>query len=324
MYLRNGQFILENCFQRNKLKSFDFRRKSEPLNLGVNMSVVDSFRDWWKVNASNYAGILFDVDGTIIAGGKALPGAGELIEVLRHSNFPFRLLTNDGNHSPEEKSAIMRECGLDISSDEVTSCSMALTSLAEKRKYTGKRFFVMGDLGNPSYAERAGLIHVEDTEEIESCEGVIVGEGTYDWKKNIDAVINYYITTESRLMVVPNPDSYWPNGPNGEIGVGAGGKARFISTILKEYGIKIKPLYLGKPYSPIYRSALREIRAKFHLKKSDSGKRILMVGDSLLSDIRGANRVGFTSALVLTGISGMTHVANARPSSLPDHIFREL
>ena len=288
------------------------------------MLIVDSFRGWWKVNESDYAGILFDVDGTIIAGGKALPGAGALIEELRKSNFPFRLLTNDGNHSPEEKSAIIRGCGLDISSDEITSCSMALTPLAEKRKYIGKRFFVMGYLGNPSYAERAGLIHVRDTEEIESCEGVIVGEGTYDWKKNIDAVINYYITTGNRLMLVPNPDSYWPNGPNGEIGVGAGGKARFISTILKEYGINIKPTYLGKPYSPIYRAALREIRAKFQLKKNDAGKKILMVGDSLLSDIRGANRVGFTSALVLTGISSMTHVENASPSSLPKLIFRAL
>ncbi|NOY76155.1 MAG: HAD-IIA family hydrolase [Kiritimatiellaeota bacterium] len=288
------------------------------------MPTMDSFRNWWRDGKSNYSALLFDVDGTIIAGGKALAGASELLADLRSADFPFRLLTNDGNHSPEEKSAIMRKCGLDISSGEITSCSMALTPYVSRNGLAGKRFFVMGDLGKPSYAERAGLTHVRDTDDITSCEGVIVGEGTYDWKKNIDAVLNYYITTENRLMLVPNPDSYWPNGPNGEIGIGAGGKARFIATILKEYGIRIKPVYLGKPYSPIYRAALREIRAKYHPRKIESGGKVLMIGDSLLSDVRGAKRIGFSSALVLTGISKMSHVEKARPSCVPDLIFRGL
>ncbi|MCK5845282.1 MAG: HAD-IIA family hydrolase [Victivallales bacterium] len=288
------------------------------------MITEKSFLDWWKENVPDYSAILFDIDGTIISGGKALPGAERLLSFLRTAEFPFRLLTNDGNHSPEEKSAIMRKGGLDISSDEITSCSMAITPYVARKGLAGERFFVMGDLGNPSYAERAGLIHVRDTSEITSCVGVIVGEGTYDWKKNIDAVLNYYITTENRLMLVPNPDSYWPNGPNGEIGIGAGGKARFIATILKEYGIKIKPMYLGKPYPPIYRAAFREIRGRFSNRKIDSGKKVLMVGDSLLSDIRGAKRVGFTSALVLTGISNLTHVENARLSCVPELIFQGL
>jgi ribonucleotide monophosphatase NagD (HAD superfamily) len=168
------------------------------------------------------------------------------------------------------------------------------------------------------------MIPVSDMSEIQSCEGVIVGEGTYDWKKNIDAVINFYILTDNRLMIVPNPDSYWPNGPNGEIGIGAGGKARFIATILREYGIKIKPVYLGKPYSPVYRRVFRELRRKFGLTRKDSGEKVLMVGDSLLSDIRGARKVGFSSALVLTGISNATHVEKAKPSCKPDFVFEQL
>ena len=124
-------------------------------------------------------------------------------------------------------------------------------------------------------------------------------------------------------MIVPNPDSYWPSG-NGEIGVGAGGKARFLCTILKEYGIKIAPNYLGKPYNPVYRCALQMLKERFNLPRSATEKKILMLGDSLLSDIRGANKAGFTSGLLLTGISNMNHVEKANSTCTPDYIFEKL
>ena len=181
----------------------------------------------------------------------------------------------------------------------------------------------MGELGTPDYAELAGIETERNPESIDTCEGVIIGEGTYNWQENITAVINYYIKNESRLMIVPNPDSYWPSG-DGKIGIGAGGKARFLCTILKEYGIKIKPNYLGKPYKPVYRCALQMLKNKFSLPKDATGKKIMMIGDSLLSDIRGANRTGFTSALVLTGISTVTHLKNANSAATPDYIFKKL
>ena len=287
------------------------------------MKIEKSFTKWWQKNCQNFGAVLFDIDGTLIAGKHALPGAAELIKNMRNSQIPFCLLTNDGNNSTYEKSVIMQKRGLDITPEEIISCGHALSSLAKKRKYTGKKFYVMGELGTPDYAELAGIQTERTPSEINSCEGVIVGEGTYNWQENITAAINYYIKTGNRIMIVPNPDSYWPSG-NGEIGIGAGGKARFLSTILKEYGIKIKPLYLGKPYKPVYRCALQMLQEKFNLSHNVSGKNILMLGDSLLSDIRGANRTGFTSGLLLTGISNMTHTEKAKQICQPDLIFETL
>ena len=287
------------------------------------MRTEKRFREWWQRNSNDYRAILFDIDGTLISGRHALPGAQALINILRDSQFPFCLLTNDGNNSTEEKSAIMCRRGLDISQGDIISCGHALLPFAESRQYVGKKFYTMGELGVPDYAELAGIIPERDPERINSCEGVIVGEGTYNWQENITAVINYYIKNENRVMIVPNPDSYWPSG-NGEIGIGAGGKARFLCTILKEYGIKIDPCYLGKPYKPVYRCALKMLKEKFNLPRSLSGEKILMIGDSLLSDIRGANRSGFTSALVLTGISTLTHMEKVSAISTPNLVFQTL
>lgn len=289
------------------------------------MIVENSFLPWWKRKSSLYGAIFFDVDGCLISGKHALPGAVELIQYLRNSQFPFCLLTNDGNHSLEEKCEIMKKRGLKIGTDEIISCSSALKPLAEHKGYIGKKFFAMGELGIPDFGELAGMKIIRDLDKISSCVGVIIGEGVYQWQPNINAVINYYIKNKNkRLMIVPNPDSYWPSGPNGEIGIGAGGKARFLCTILREYGIHIKPVYLGKPYNPVYRCALKHLKAKFKLPRSVTGKKILMLGDSLLSDIRGANRMGFSSGLVLTGITNLDHVKNARENCCPDLIFKTL
>ena len=81
--------------------------------------------------------------------------------------------------------------------------------------------------------------------------------GSSQMDGSINAAINFFILHPDRAMLVPNPDSYWPNGPDGEIGIGAGGKARFLCQILKDYGIRKRPTYFGKPHPAIFRLACR-------------------------------------------------------------------
>ncbi len=289
------------------------------------VNIEKSFFEWWEKHEKEYNAILFDVDGTLIAGEHTTPGAEKFIDYLRKIHFPFTLITNDGNRSIAEKCKLMEKRGLKISHNELISCGSALQNLAETKGYVGKKFFAMGELGNPDFAELAGMIVERDPDKIDNCHGIIIGEGIYNWQLNINAVLNYFIlNTERKLMIVPNPDSYWPSGKNGGIGIGAGGKARFICTILKEYGIKIKPVYLGKPYNPIYRHAIKHLHKNFNIVAETAPEKIIMLGDSLASDIKGANKMRFTSALVLTGITNMNHVKKANKQSVPDFIFEKI
>lgn len=286
----------------------------------------DSFFKWWIEHERHkkYAALIFDIDGTLAAGPKTLPGAAELILWLRKNKFPFQLLTNDGNHSTEEKSASLKKAGLGIEPADIVSCSSVLGSFVRKNNLDGARFFVMGDLGEPCYAITAGLQVERNTKKIYGCDGIIVGEGNYDWQENISAAMNYFCKKPSAYFIVPNPDSYWPNGPHGEIGVGAGGKARFICSILDERGVKIKPSYFGKPYNAVFRRALELLRERYDLKKGVRKEKIIMLGDSLRSDILGANKFGLSSALLLTGITEEKQLKKARGLLAPDLVFRSL
>ncbi len=283
----------------------------------------NKFTDWWQEHKNEYQALLFDIDGTLLSAGKALPGAEALLELLRADKFPFFLLTNDGNHSTEEKSELMAKAGLHVAPDEIISCAMALEQFIEEWSCPGETFFVMGDLGVPCFAERVGLKVCRDPRKIEDCYGIIVGEGFYNWQDNISAAFNYLIKHQERPLVVPNPDSYWPGRVEGEFGIGAGAKARFVCGLLEEMDIKVNPVYLGKPYKVIYEYSVAVVKKRFGLSELDLNK-VIMIGDSLKSDIRGANLCGMESALVMTGITDENQAADAQNEFKPDMIFKTL
>ena len=137
--------------------------------------------------------------------------------------------------------------------------------------------------------------------------------------KVFTGVINFFRRHPDRPLVVPNPDTYWPNVHDGEYGIGAGGQARFLCSVLREMGVAVEPVYLGKPYPPIYRHALHTLEIRFGLTELKP-EEVAAVGDSLTSDIAGARRAGMRSVLVLTGITTPEILSRAAPELRPDHV----
>ena len=282
-----------------------------------------TFQEFRMAHPLDFDALLFDIDGTLIVGGKPLPGANELLQELRRNNFPFAIVTNDANHSLEEKCAYACRSGVPFTPDEVVSSGGALTGFVQKENLQGKLFFIMGELGNPCYAENAGLRTTRDPRRFPECDGVIQGEGTYDWLDHMTAAVNYFRARPDAWYIVPNPDVFWP-GPKGTLGVGAGGQAQFICRLLEHQGICKEPVYLGKPFEPIYENALTFLQRKYGLPDDFDRKRVLMLGDSLTSDVRGSNENGLTSALLLTGITSREQADRAEGIFRPDWCFESL
>lgn len=283
-----------------------------------------TFREYLADHRQDFDAVLFDVDGTLSFGGRALPGAKELLEFLEEIDFPYLLLTNDAGNSPEQKAAILNRAGLPVSGKRVLASGNALSWWAEHNDCDGKLFFQYGKLGTPSYADEAGIKVTTDPERICECVGVIAGEGYFDWQIPVESAFNLLLKHPEYPLIVPNPDCYWPSLKFDGMGIGSGAVARLLQLVLKEAGRKVEPLYLGKPYAPIYQCVFKFLRKSFPGKKFDSPARIAMVGDSLASDIAGANANGLTSALVLTGITDMKLVADAPEERKPALIFKSV
>jgi ribonucleotide monophosphatase NagD (HAD superfamily) len=129
---------------------------------------------------------------------------------------------------------------------------------------------------------------------------VVVGEKDYDWHQVIAAVFNFLIEHPAAPLIVPNPDVAYP-GRHNRLHPASGAVARFLQLLCREFDHPLEPVYLGKPFAPIFRwnHRLLEHRAGRPVRHD----RVLMVGDFLASDIRGGRDFGYRTALVLTGIT---------------------
>jgi HAD superfamily hydrolase (TIGR01450 family) len=274
------------------------------------------FREWLDAHGDDLEALVLDVDGVLLLANQATAGSHELLARLRSEKRPFVLLTNDADHSPQEKAHILRTCGLDIQAEQIVSCGHGLADVTAEYQLREECFFILGDLGNPCYAKAAGLKTTRRPSDLPSCRGVIVGENHYDWEPNLNAVVNYFIRRPKALLISPNPDEYYPDG-RGNIRLAAGSVSRLIQRALTIYGRPKAPLYLGKPYEPIFQTAHQRLEkiAGGSLAKN----RVLMIGDNLDADIAGASAFGYRTAIVLTGLTTLEMLADA--PSKPDWVW---
>ena len=74
------------------------------------------------------------------------------------------------------------------------------------------------------------------------------------------------------------------------------------------------PVVAGKPERPLLDETVRQV----------GGRRPLMVGDRLDTDIEGAHRAGMDSLLVLTGVTQPADLAEVPPDRRPTYVGKDL
>ena len=81
------------------------------------------------------------------------------------------------------------------------------------------------------------------------------------------------------------------------------------------YGTSIFQIeYLGKPYNPIFEEAFHRVKHK----------KMVMIGDQLETDIKGAVHFGIDSVLIGTGITNLSNLSfhdGIRPTYLLDNLI---
>jgi HAD superfamily hydrolase (TIGR01450 family) len=309
-------------------KKIDFSAQGVYITFYIIFRVCSmTFKEYWQSNISDgksgLRAVLFDVDGTIVSGRNPLPGAQETLNFLDKKHTPYFFLTNDSHHSPAQKASLIAKAGITVDPQKIISCSHAMADYAVQNNLQGAKVFIMGEFGEPCFAEAAGLIPCRDLNELDDCALVIAGEGKFDWHDTFQAVMNYFIRHRERKLIVPNPDSYWPFGTSGKMGIGAGAQARFIAGLLKEMQIEIELVYLGKPHRPIFDCALKHLQQTFGLSDLQP-QQVLMVGDALFADIAGARNAGLQGALVMTGVTTREILSATPAGERPELIFESI
>lgn len=228
--------------------------------------------------ADPYDVILLDLDGVLYRWPEPIPGAAEAVAALRKAGKRIAFVTNNSSRTPVQVVERLASVGVDANPEEVVSSAVVTATILAERG-TGSAF-VIGEEGLVEALTDAGIQVVDASDEVDA---VVVGfDRGADYAKLKDASV---LVQRGVVLVASNADPSFP-APGGESWPGAGALLAAIETTTGTRGE-----VFGKPEAPLFERALA----------SAGGGRALVVGDRLDTDIAGGSRLGWDSALVLTG-----------------------
>lgn len=236
--------------------------------------------------AANYDVILSDVWGVVHNGIVATPEAGEALTRFRAGGGRVAMITN----APRPNADVARQCdgfgvvrsaydGI-VSSGDVTRAEVAARP--------GQKVFHLGPQRDlPIFGGfDAPLVGLEEADYV-VCSGLFHDERETpdDYRETIERM-----KQRELFMVCANPDVVVERGHELVYCAGA------IADRYAEIGGKV--LYAGKPYRPIYEAALKLARPD-----GDGSKvRVLAIGDSIRTDVKGAAAFGIDCLFLTAGI----------------------
>ena len=252
---------------------------------------------------SEYDVAMLDLDGVVYIGAEAVPGASDHLGAAASAGMQLAYVTNNASRTPSTVAAHLRELGVAAEGDDVVNSAQAAARLVSERVETGSAVFVIGGEGLFVALEELGLRPVQD---LDAGPAAVVSGYHPDlrWKTVIDGAI---LVRNGVPWVASNTDLTVPT-PHGP-GPGNGVLVRAVA----EYA-QVEPVVAGKPEPPLFEETLRRV----------GGRRPLVVGDRLDTDIEGAVRTGYDSLLVMTGVTGLAELVGAPVDSRPTYVSSDL
>jgi NagD protein len=228
-------------------------------------------------------GFLIDMDGVMYRENQLIAGAAEFVQALNASGTPFLFLTNNSAPTPEDLAVRLGHLGIQGISPRhfYTSGMNTADFLAETDP--GCTVFVVGEGGLLTALHQ----HKIPNDALRPAY-VIVGEGSATSEKLAKA--HECLERGARLLAT-NPDNWCPVSSK-KTRPGAGSTAAYL-----EASSGRRAYYLGKPNGYMF------VRARRRLAELALGpiEQVVMIGDTMETDIRGAVEAGMLSYLVLTG-----------------------
>lgn len=233
-----------------------------------------------KIAMKTYKSYLIDMDGVLISGDVAIPGAPEFIDRLKEKEAKFLVLTNNPIYTPKDLAHNLQKMGLDIAADQIFTAAMATANFLQKQRPNGTAY-VIGESGLTTAIHRAGYIITEHDPDY-----VVLGE-SYGFSlesltKGIRLIMN------GARFVATNPD---PSGPTAAGIIPACGAV----AALMEKVTGVSPFFVGKPNPFMVRSALNYLG----VHSEDT----VIIGDRMDTDIVCGVQNGMDTILVLSGVT---------------------
>jgi HAD superfamily hydrolase (TIGR01450 family) len=251
----------------------------------------------------SFDSLLLDLDGVVYRGKKAIAGAVESITKAQRLGKSVGYITNNASRTPSQIAMQLRELEISVEDHQIIGSARAAAKLLAGKIPSGSKVLVVGGEGLRTEVEALGFSLVASSEELPSA--VIQGfSPEVGWKDLAEAA---FAIQNGAIWIATNQDWTLPL----EKGI-APGNGTLVGAVHTAVGIL--PEFAGKPFRPIFDSALSEL----------GFQKPLVIGDRLDTDIKGAVAAGLESAAVLTGILGNRELLGAKSDERPNYILTDL
>ncbi|MCB0212366.1 MAG: HAD family hydrolase [Anaerolineae bacterium] len=223
---------------------------------------------------------LCDMDGVLVHGQRALPGAIEFIQKLIDGGHRFLVLTNNSRYTTTDLQHRLQSNGFNVKAKNIYNSALAAAAFVHSQKPQGSAY-VIGDIGLYQALTDVGYTLTDYNPDY-----VILGEtDSYPYDKIIRAI---RLISQGIPFIATNPD---PNGPTEDGLVPATGAV----AALIESATGFSPYFVGKPNPLIMRTALRYL--------DEHSENAVMIGDRMDTDVKVGLESGLETILVLTGVT---------------------
>jgi arabinose operon protein AraL len=252
-----------------------------------------------------FKGFIFDLDGTVYRSDTLIPGADEVIRLLRERGKRVVFLSNKPIQTREDYASKLTRLGIPTQPDEVINSTFVMTHYLNKNAPHAK-LFVIGEAPFIEELRKAGFLITEEPKEIEYV--VVAFDRTFDYRK---LNIAFQAIKLGAHFVATNPDRTCPV-EGGEIPDCAGMIAAIEAVTEKKVEIIV-----GKPSSLMIQAALEVME----LMPVDC----ILVGDRLETDIKMGKEFGIATGIVLTGVTDERTLEEYKHSPMqPDFVFQTI
>jgi len=249
----------------------------------------------FKEVVQKYKAVFFDAYGVLKNHKGLLPGIQNTFNLLIENDIDYYILTNDASRSPEQLAEGYLANGITaVTPDRIISSGMLAREYLQSKVKKGTVTY-LGTANSAHYIESTGLktmsiqdVSLDNLDHIQAM--VFLDDEGFDWQQDINKIINI-LRQKNMSVIVANTDISYPVSKT-EISIAIGGLANMVEDIIGKTFIRF-----GKPDAQMFMFAYEQVLAKKNIRKDE----ILMVGDTLKTDIIGGNKFGLDTVLVLTG-----------------------
>lgn len=242
-----------------------------------------------------------DLDGVLHRGGTAIDGAPEAIALLREQGLRLLFATNNGTRTVSQVRQRLQGFGIEIEEGEIVTAATVTAEEIAMRDLQTKTAYVVGRGGIRSALTEIGMPILEGEDGKLADVVIVSGDFEFTYEK---LHIASTAVREGAIFLATNSDPTFPDAGGLRPGAGA-----ILAGVETASGRRAE--VMGKPHLPMMKAAARRLPGADHIG---------IVGDQPGTDLAGGAAMGWTTILVLSGVTDTAATLATAPDLILDSI----